>query len=196
MQNKESLQTVDSSWDHHTRRSGYATNTNTLDPGERYVARHYQVEEIANVNDGWAGDGTSTTPPGFNGSNVEGVVGLFEYDDVRFNVARGSHFAWAVPYSGSGGVYTVPDHVVLKIKDHTTTDAAFGGCTRVGTARQPNSTGLSPVWSYIDARGASGANALIDVRDANGLRKIPVYARDYDPAVHKPATHYVLTSFN
>ncbi len=193
MQNKETLQTVDSSWDHHTRRSGYATNTNTNSTSEHYIAKNYLVEEIANAPDGWAGD--SSGQPGFNGSNIEGVIGVFEYENVRFNVTNGVDFNWAIPYSGVSGVYEVPKHVVLKIKNHTTNVTTFGGLTRVSTSKQPNSTGISPIWNYIQTNGIASANDLIDVRDANNVRKTPVAASTYNAAIHKPATHYILTSF-
>lgn len=179
----------------NTRRSGWATNTNTGRTDEVYEAENFQVRDIANVgDDGWPSDITSL-PGGFNGSNVEAVMGVMRYKNVRVDVASGSHVAYAVPASGSPGVYPVPDHITIDVDGWVTTDTLYGGCFRMSTSKRPNATGDSPVWLALTDDLAGTAEQLFDIRTAAGVRLAPVRASQFNSSIHKPDSHYVLTSF-
>lgn len=187
MFNKESKITIQDSWQHHTRRSGWATNTNTRNESEQYIGNNFQCEEIANnPNDGWAGDNGY-----FNGSNVEAVVGTFTYTNFRVSVASGSHISWAMPYSGSEGVYSSPTHAVIKVRGFRTDDTLYGGCFRIGVNKNPNSTGISPVWVKLNDIGIE-ASGLFDIRNENNMSLIGVHHTDYNSQIHKPETHYIV----
>lgn len=196
MQNKESSQTAIDCWDHHTRNSGFATNTNTQDTSEVFTVSNYLVEEIANQLDGWVSDGTSTLPPGFAGSNVEGFLGTGTYTNFHANVARGSHINYAIPYSGSAGVYSLPNRVILRVTGFKTDDTEFGGLLRIATPKAPNSTGDSPMYTALVANFAAACAKYFDVRTAAGLPLTPVKYSVYvtNPAAYSPHTHYILRS--
>lgn len=185
MWNKPVLSTVIDSWQHDTRRSGFATNTNTQRTDERMYAINFQTEQIANVLDGFAGDNG-----GFSGSNVEGVVGEFRYDNVYFNVAKGNHINWAVPFSGANGVYVSPTTPVIIVRGFRTDDALYGGCLRISVLRSPNSTGESPVWARVNSLGVEGSN-LFDIENAAGQKLIGVKSTAWDSSM-TPDTHFVV----
>ena len=188
MWNKETLITMKDSWQHHTRRSGWATNSNTVSENEHYIGDNFQCERIADTTDSWAGDNG-----GFNGANVEGIIGLFEFYNVRLNVTTGSHINWAVPYSGVGGTqYYAPNHVVIKLKGFRTSDTLYGGCLRIAVNQRPNSTGISPIWQKITDSGIAGSG-LFDIRDENNVPLIGIKKTDYNASIHKPSTHFIVS---
>lgn len=178
-----------------TRRSGIATNTNTMNQGEQYIFDNVQAYGIANVgDDGWPSDIT-TLPGGFNGFNIEGVIGTFTVRNSTIDVPQGSQYNWAVPAkSSSGVVYPVPNHTVLFSEDVTTNDTLYGGLLRVATGKAPNSTGDSPVWTAINSDFLGATNALINVK-RQGVRLAPVRASQYNAAIHNPYAHFIMRSF-
>ncbi len=187
MWNKESSIFVVDSWLHHTRRSGWATNTNTGSTTEAYTGTNFQLDEIANQpNDGWAGDNG-----GFNGSNVEVVLGTFRYNNIKMNVAMGSHIAYAVAYSGSPGIYQAPDHPVIIVRNgFTTNDTLYGGCLRISVSKQPNSTGISPVWTKLNQVGIE-ASGFFDIQNAAGTKMTGVKYTDWNSTM-TPDQYYVV----
>jgi hypothetical protein len=189
MWNKGIDATVTDSWQHHTRRSGWATNTNTNGQGERYVAVNFQVEEIANDLDGYAGDNG-----GFNGANVEEVVGIFTIENGDMSIANGAHINWALPYRSSGAdqLTTVSSHPVIEVHGFQTDDVLYGGCLRIRVTQNPNSTGTSPAYTYLVNNGVSSAVNLFDVRDSEGEPLTPVRHNAFNPSLHGPDTHYVV----
>ena len=200
MQNKETLQTTIDCYDHHTRLSGYATNTNTQNTGERYVATNLRVDHIADELDSYAmaaGGSTGTIIPGFAGSNVEGVVGTFVYTDCHFNTARGSHVNLVIPYSGSAGVYTMPGRTIITVNGFTTDDTAMGGLFRlggqgIGTQAQPY-----PQYAGLQADLIGFATTYYNIRKIkDGPRLLPVKASVYNanPSAYSPTTHYILSN--
>jgi hypothetical protein len=168
MLNKSTYSLVKDTWQHHTRRSGFATNTNTNNVNENYYVDNLQAERIADTNDSWAGDNGY-----FNGSNVEEVIGTFTYTNARFNVTSGAHINWAIPYSGPNGVYTAPDHAVIIVRGFRSDDTQYGGCLRIAVSQRPNSTGVSPVWTRLSEVGIQ-ASGFFDIKDENGVALTPV----------------------
>lgn len=163
---------------HHTRRSGFATNTNAVTTAtsgvanysERYTAQRFRVDHVADPSDGWAGDNGL-----FNASNVEGVLGVFTYDNVYFSTAASqAHINLAIPAVISNGstnwTATLPGRPVIVVKNGFKSDdtATFGGCLRIAIPKQPNSSGISPVWTAINNQGIAGSG-VFDIRNAAGV---------------------------
>lgn len=186
MWNKEQDVTLSDFWLHHTRRSGWATNTNTSDQTESYKSLRVKCEHIADTNDEYAGDNG-----GFNGSNVEEVIGTFEYREVYLNVTTGAHINWAVPYSNANGVVPVPDHAVIDVQGFYSDDSLYGGCLRIAVLRNPNSTGESRVWQHLNTNGIEGSG-FFDIRRSDGTPLIGVRHSDWDLSM-TPDTHFVVT---
>lgn len=193
MLNKSTLCAVEDTWMHHTRRSGWATNTNTGNRAETYIGRNVKCEEIANLLDGWAMD-----QAGFNGANIEEVVGKFELNNCWFNNANNSyHIVWAIPYSGAPGVYSSPTEPVLFVRGFHTDDTQYGGCLRIAIYRNPNSTGDSPLWHTLNNNFAQGLR-MFDIRDAHGNAMTGVRNNTYNaaganaPNIYRPSTHFVV----
>lgn len=185
MWNKELNITMQDCWEHHTRRSGWASNTNTLNTSEVYKGINFKCERIADTNDAWAGDNGF-----FNGSNVEGIIGTFTYTNCYLNVTSGSHINWAVPYSGANGVYPVPDHPVIKVRGFQTDDTLYGGCLRIGVSKNPNSTGLSPIWNHVNTNGIANSG-MFEIQDAEGNPLIGVLASAWTSSM-TPDQYYVV----
>jgi hypothetical protein len=186
MWNKSTYSFVKDTWQHHTRRSGFATNTNTNTENESYNVENLQAERIADTNDGWAGDNGF-----FNGSNVEEVIGTFTYTNARFNVTSGAHVNWALPYSGSNGIYSAPDHPVIIVRGFRSDDTQYGGCLRITVSKNPNSTGISPAWVRLNEVGIQ-ASGFFDIKDENGVTLTPVRHSAWTSAM-TPDKYYVVT---
>lgn len=193
MWNKGIDQTVQDSWLHHTRRSGFATNTNTNSAVEHYKVVNFQVEEIGNggpLADG--NDGLAGSWGFFAGSNVEEVVGLFEYENFHANTPDSAHINWAVPrLSTSGGDATVPSHAVIKVKNFTTDDTQYGGCLRIRVLQAPNSTGQSRVWEKLNSLGIAGSG-FFEIRRADGSLKTGVRHSAWNPSMSRD-DYFVVT---
>jgi hypothetical protein len=179
-----------------------ATNTNTQSTTEKYTFDTIQQDNIANIDitDPYPSD-AGTLPGGFNNFNIEAVLGTFSVTNAYVN-GEHSHFAWAIPYSSSGGsVYTLPNQVMVKCTGFRTDDTDYNGCIRFSTSRTPNSSGISPIWNAINADGANYAapgaacDRYIDMRTAAGVRLLPIKASLFNAGVHFPTTHYVLRTF-
>lgn len=194
MWNKGINQTVQDSWLHDTRRSGWATNTNTGLEAERYKGINFQVENIGNggpLADG--NDGLAGSWGFFPGSNVEAVVGTFEYENVHINTPDRPHINWAVPRSGttSGGDLYAPDHAVIKVKNFTTDDTEYGGCLRIQVLQQPNSTGQSRVWEKLNSLGIAGSG-FFEIRRPDGSLKTGVRHSAWNTSM-SPNDYFVVT---
>jgi len=191
MWNKDLDITVEDSWLHHTRRSGFAMNTNTNSTSERYAAINFQTDEIANVgDDGYASD-VSTLPGQFGASNVEGLAGQFRYTDVRMSSVQLSKVNIAVPYSTENGVIVLPERPLIIARNVTTDDMLYGGIVRYGISKTPNSTGTSPAWTRVSTRGIAGSG-LFDIRNADDEPMTGIRETAYNPAVHRPETHFIV----
>lgn len=180
-----------------TRRSGHAFNTNTHDTSERIYMTNWQVHNIAEVNDAWPGDGTTALPAGFAGAQFEAMTGKIDINQCFFSIARGSHVNLSMPFSGNGGEYFLPapGWQLLTTRGCRSTDSLYGGLLRIGTPRQPNSTGISPLNNYITLNGVLSAQDYLFNYNNSGVRLLPVFGRNYNATLHKPDTHYVLSSF-
>jgi hypothetical protein len=186
MWNKELDATLSEFWMHHTRRSGWATNTNTNVETESYKAYRVKCDHIANTNDDYAGDNGF-----FAGSNVEEVVGTFDYNEVYLNVAQGFHINWAVPYSNPNGVVPIPDKPVIRLRGFYTEDIAYGGCLRISVLRNPNATGESRVWDYLNTHGIEGSG-FFDIMRADGTPLVGVKSNLWNSTM-TPNTHFVVS---
>lgn len=167
MQNKEINIRFEDFWEHHTRRSGNAINTNTNRQDEQYYYENMQLEEIANIvaTDPWPSDATSV-PGGFNGWNLEAVVGTVTIVNCRANIQH-NHINWVLPYQGASGTfYQAPDHVVVIVRGFKTDDTLYGGCLRIAV---PNSTPTWPGWDKINRLGIDGSG-LFDVEIVPGIK--------------------------
>ena len=175
---------------HHTRRSGWATNTNTGLTTEKYTGIRVRTSDIADPSDSWAGDNGR-----FNGSNVEEVVGVFDYQDCVFSVhASQAHVNYALPAtrSNSSSPSVVPSHPVIKVRGFSTPDTdQYGGCLRIAVSRQPNSTGISPAWQKLNDMGIA-ASGLFDIRDSAGTQLTGVRTTSWQPSM-TPQTHFVVS---
>lgn len=152
MQNKDIDIRFYDFWEHHTRRSGNAINTNTSRTDEYAYYENFQVDDIANmdVSDTWPSDGNSV-PSGFNGWNVEGFLGSMWLINCQSNSSSGQHIDWEVPYSQGAGVTPTPTHTIFHVHGFRTTDTSYGGMLRFKVGKNPNSTGQSPVWTRINS---------------------------------------------
>lgn len=185
MWNKDIKVTVQNSWLHHTRRSGWATNTNTGLTTESYNGINFQIHDITGL------DEFASVSSGFSASNVEGVVGTFTYTDMYANITPSNHITLNIPYSGTPGVYTLPDRPIVVVKNWRTDDTLYGGCLRVAVSKTPNSTGTNPVWTKLTNLGIAGAN-VFDVRRADGTALTGIKSTAFNASLHKPDTHYVV----
>lgn len=161
---------------HHTRRSGFATNTNavtTVTSGvanfdEQYTASRFRVDHVASPSDGFAGDNGL-----FNASNVEGVLGTFTYDNTYLSTdATQAHINIAIPAVISNGstnwTATLPGRPVFVVKNgFKSDDTIYGGCLRIAIPKQPNSSGINPVWTAVNNQGIAGSG-VFDIRNAAG----------------------------
>jgi hypothetical protein len=193
MWNKETLITVKDSWQHNTRRSGFATNTNTMSTNETYIADNFQVDTVADTADNFQGTGL-----GFNGSNVEEVIGTFTYNNCYFNVTIGAHINWALPYSTNGVPYEAPDHTVFFVNgfrtDNTSTaknNSNYGGCLVIAVGQRPNSTGISPAWQALTDNGIEASN-FFSVKDNMGKSLLPIKGANWVAGTHTPDKYYVV----
>lgn len=196
MYNKEINSSMEESWMHHTRRSGMATNTNTLLYSEQYTFKTYQSESIADIDpavDAWASDGA--VPYGFNSWNVENVVGHFNITDGYANSNQG-HINLAIAAAGfPGGTAVLGPHSIINVNGFRTDETLYNGCLRIGTPQRPNSTGNSPIWTALNTDFAGSCDKYFVIKDKNGNRLAPVKASLFNAALHGPATHYVLRNF-
>lgn len=190
MWNKGQSVRFEDSYMHHTRRSGFATNTNTNSQSELYVARRIRTSDVANPNDQYAGDNG-----GFNASNVEEVVGIFEYDDVYLNTEQSGqhHINLAIPRNvGSGGLTVLPNRPIIKVYGgFKSDDPIYGGCLRISVGDRPNSTGISPAWQKLTDLGIAGSN-LFDITNADGDPMTGVRHSAYNASLHNPSTHFIV----
>lgn len=167
MLNKPADIRVVDSWMHHTRRSGYAMNTNSGSTDERMTTINLQTEEIANVgNDGWPMDSMQ----GFHGSNLEEMIGVATYRDAKLNAPASEyniHLATPALLKNTTNPLVLPGRPIVVARNAYTDDALYGGCLRIGVSERPNSTGVSPAWTRLSQVGIAASN-LFDIRDANG----------------------------
>jgi len=189
MWNREQDVRIEDSWLHHTRRSGWATNTDTQDTTESYYAKNFQVEHIADTADANPGTGL-----GFNASNVEAVIGTFTYENCFLSVSTGSHINWVVPAVGgqSGNPYTLPDHAVIKVRgfrtdntDTSKTNGNYGGCLVI------NATTNGPVRTQLQS-GGPDASGLFDIKTTSGSQLSGVKSSSWVAGTHTPDKNFVV----
>jgi hypothetical protein len=169
----QNVKVVQDSRMHHTRRSGFASNTNaqaTAGQGvanysEQYTAQRFRVDHVADPSDGFAGDNGL-----FNASNVEGVLGTFTYDNVYFSTAASqAHVNVAVPFLINSWQAPLPGRPIYILKNgFKSDDTIYGGCFRIAVPKQPNSSGINPVWTAINNQGIAGSG-VFDIRNAAGV---------------------------
>lgn len=197
MLNKEINFTTTDCYDHHTRQSGNAFNTNTHRTDERIQFTRYVVEAIADESDGWVRDGQNGTGNaiGFNGSNLEGLLGIATYREVEFNITTGNHFNLIIPQKGttSGSEYVLPGRTILDVQGFTTKDSLTGGLLEVGTGAVVG----YPLADAIRANMQAACDMYINIRRIDGFRLQPVKLSVYrqNPTAYTPATHYLLNHF-
>lgn len=181
---------------HHTRRSGSATNTNTLNTAEVYNFRNVVRTNIADVGEDGLPSDIITLPGSFNGFNIEGVLGLFDVRDSLVDCGAGDQFSWSVPYSNANGaVYTVPDHVTIRSWNNSTNETAYGGCLRIKPSKTPNSYGISPIWSALNSDFYGAASRLMDFRNYRGEVMTPVPASQFNALTHNRDKNYIIREF-
>jgi hypothetical protein len=189
MFNKDTDVTVRNSWLHHTRKSGWATNTNTGNTAERYTGENFQCHDITAFDEYASGNSV------FPGSNIEEVVGIFKYRDVFFSTGTEQHMYLALPYSSANGLVVVPDRPIIDLQGFYTTDTQMGGCLRISVPKTPNSSGISPAWQKLTNLGIAACN-LWTMRRSDGTPLVGVRSTNFNPAIHKPDTHFVVTYAN
>ena len=142
-----------------------------------YYAENFQVEQIANTTDSFAGASL-----GFASANVEEVRNSVTYVRPRFRATTPAH----VVIGTSNGNAMARS---ITISDPVIDDTTRGGCLILRIVKQPNSYGINPYYSAYQ----SGGFAALPIRvTKNGSPLTPVLSTDYNPATHKPATHYVV----
>lgn len=184
---------------HHTRRSGFAFNSNTHSTTEVVKVTNNEFLEISNfgAEDTWASDVQASFNPvaGFNDYNIEAHMGQYYITDAHSNSAHG-HASIAMPFGD--GAYKLPvDRTYLFVKNFRTDDTIYSSMFRLGTLKQPNSTGISDVWTKLNTDFNFYTNLWFDIRRADGFRLAPVKATVYNanPSLYGPNTHYVMTTF-
>lgn len=191
MWNKSLSTTFEDSYLHHTRRSGWASNTNTRDVAERYYGKRVRVADLSDyTGDNFVGDSYSFAP-----SNIEEVIGIFDYQDVWLNADSSQHHInLAVPFGAGGSAaneIVIPDRPLVTLRGFYTNDLQYGGCLRIRVLKTPNSTGTSPVWTKVNALGIAGSN-VFDIKNTSGQPMVGVRHSSYNAALHKPNTHFIV----
>lgn len=171
--------TVQDSWLHDTRRSGFAIHEHFGGDGGTYNIRNFQVENIATTADGFAGSSL-----GFNASNVEEVSGTMTYTNCRFALDRGRHITLGTT---SGGLVAQ----AINVNDFISESTTFGGCLVIRIIKTPNSQGNSPWW---DLYSSGGLAALPFTVKAAGKSLTPVDSGLFNASVHTPDKYYVVVT--
>lgn len=189
MWNREIDVKVIDSWLHHTRRSGWATHDDEVDnkdaPGI-YYSENFQIDNIANTTDGFAG-----TALGFAPSNVEEVRQTFTWVRPRFNLPTNTPAANAHIVIGTTNGNLMAER--LTINDPIIGDTKYGGCLSIRIIRQPNSRGVSPYYNpYYNAYVAGGFDALPITVTKNGDELTPILSTQFNASVHTPDRYYVV----
>lgn len=176
---------------HHTRNSGFAVNIRDNSSADIFDINNLQCHDVSNGG----ADGFAHEEAEFPGLNLEEVMSNVSLRNSRFTTSSAmEHVAWSVPYKSSASgnpAIALPGRVVLDIRAFRTGSTSYNGCLRLKVIRQPNSSGISPVWTYLNTNGVSAASNLITVIGPGGALT-PVNLSAYNSAVHSPSTHYII----
>lgn len=188
MWNYENSAAAVDSWLHHTRRSGFAMHDHdpNSDPGTNgtpgaYSCSNFQVEDISDTTDSYAGSAL-----GFAPSNVEGLQHTFTYVNPRFtsSAPKGpQHISIAQTNGG-------PLAQAVTVQDPQIGDTAYNGCLVISIVKTPNSYGTDPYYSAYQ----SGGFAALPITVTNkGVTLTPVLSSSFNASTNTPANSYVVT---
>lgn len=174
------------SWLHHTRRSGFAMHDhdptaggNASDQGIYYI-ENFQVENIADVADGFAGSGLGFTP-----TNVEELRRTFTWVRPRFTASAAKGPQHINIATSNGNTLAV----AMTVIDPKIGNTAFNGMLVVNVVVTPNGLGTDP---YYTAYQASGFSAIPITVTNNGVTLTPILYTSYNSAVHTPASNFLI----
>ncbi len=172
---------------HHTRRSGFAFNTNTGSTTEKVHVLNNEFTNISNfgAEDTWPSDVPAdfSTPAGFNNYNVEGFAGQYWIENAHQNSAHGH-----ISYAGTPALLTT--RPALFVKNARSDDTGYNGMFRISV--QGTTTDM---YVKLKADFDLYTNTWFDIRRADGVRLTPVKASQYNASLHTPNTHYLMRSF-
>jgi len=183
MWNQEVAVRAVDSWLHHTRRSGFAMNEGESGNDNltgTYYCENFQVENIADATDGYAGSAL-----GFSPSNVEGLRNTFTYVAPRFTasaVKGPQHITIATPNG---------EHIAnaITVSDPVIGNTDYNGCLVMRYIITPNSAGTSPYYTlYL----SDGLSAMPTTVTAAGQTLTSVLSTDFNAANNNPSNSYVV----
>lgn len=172
--------TIQDSWLHDTRRSGFAMHEHHNGDAGDYTFNNWQVENIAKVADGFAGSNL-----GFNATNVEEVTGTLVFNNYRAALDLGYH----ITLGSSADTSTAAQSLV--VNDFTSLSTAYNGCLVIRIIKQPNSLGTSPYWNLYNTGGLA---ALPFTVTKSGKALTPIASGSYNAGVHTPDKYYIVVT--
>ena len=187
MQNYETTASVIGSWQHSTRRSGYAMHGQDVSEGGNasdlgvYSCTDFQVEGICDTPDSWAGSSLGFTP-----SNIEELKRTFTYTRPRFTASPSVNGPAHITVGTTNGNDLAEQIIVT---DPVIGNTDYNGCLYVRFVRVPNAYGDSP---YYTAYVNGGLSALPVTVTQGGVTLAPVLNTDYSSATHTPDSSFIV----